>query len=231
VNATPAKWPDRPESSGGPDESSGRSVPDAGAAVSGKFVLLAMVGLGLAAALGTWRFYAAEQRRPLELWGPEAAELIVRAEKVEVLQLEALPRERAPVEADARSSASAHDEKVARDDVSPNRVSRDEIIPLAGRLLVVRGRRDVSTARGLGHLRVSLVNEASFDWSPEAADVPPPHWDYALRFSRDDATATIVFASREGLAALAETGAQASIGPIRDGVAVLLAEMTSGEGE
>jgi len=208
-----------------PDDSSGRSAQKPDAGNSGKYVLLAMVGLGLAGALGTWRFYADSQRRPLELWGSEAAELIVRAETVEALRLEALPRVVEPVEAKEGSSRPDHDGDLADDETTGN-----EIIRLAGQSLIVLQRRDVSTARGLGHLRVSLVNKASFDWTPESDDSPPPRWDYALRFSRRGDVATVVFASREGLAALAETGAHTSIGPIREGVAMLLAELTANDG-
>ncbi|HQU47211.1 MAG TPA: hypothetical protein PK867_30690, partial [Pirellulales bacterium] len=56
--------------------------------ISGKYALLAVVALGLAGAVGGWWYRQSLQRRPLALWGHEAASLMVRAHSVELCRLE-----------------------------------------------------------------------------------------------------------------------------------------------
>lgn len=54
----------------------------------------------------------------------------------------------------------------------------------AGRL-VAGSARDVSTAKGLVHLRRGLVEDANFDWRqpPDSARLPDGAWDLAFVFS------------------------------------------------
>lgn len=53
-----------------------------------------------------------------------------------------------------------------------------------GRLMAI-DRRDVSTARGIVHLRRGLVEDAGFDWAVAgpAGRLPADAWDYAFVFS------------------------------------------------
>lgn len=88
-----------------------------------------------------------------------------------------------------------------------NTAPRVELLRLApgggvGRL-VARESRDVTTAKGLVHLRRGLVEDANFDWRP-AADggrLPDDAWDLAFVFSDPEvpgARATIVIDLDDG---------------------------------
>ncbi|NBW95728.1 MAG: hypothetical protein EBR28_03115 [Planctomycetia bacterium] len=87
---------------------------------------------------------------------------------------------------------------VARLVASAPRVELVAVVPGAGagRLTAVTV-RDVSTAKGLVHLRRGLVEDANFDWraSTAAEPLPPGAWDVALVFSdpgKPQARATLV---------------------------------------
>lgn len=61
-----------------------------------------------------------------------------------------------------------------------------------GRLTAVE-RTDISTAKGLVHLRRGLVEDANFDWSanaPAAAPLPAEAWDWAMVFADSAVEAT-----------------------------------------
>lgn len=80
-----------------------------------------------------------------------------------------------------------------------------------GRLAAI-DRRDVSTARGLVHLRRGLVEDANYAWNPDATDdepsatarLPATRWTHAMRFSEEGSQqgeTTIVLALPESAAA------------------------------
>ena len=159
--------------------------------IEGKYAILAVVILGLAGAVGGWWYRSNLQRRAIALWGRETAEFLQQAPRVELLRLEAL---------------TENDDRDANDLLSAGE-SR----------LAVAERFDVSRAPGLIHLRHSLINDKSFSWSASLDDCRPS-WPYALRFSRDGRSATLLldFDCRQAL--LAERNARASIEPMAKGV-------------
>jgi hypothetical protein len=141
--------------------------------IQGKHAILAIFAIGLIGGAGSWWYYHVLQRRVLELWGPEAAALMVHAPRAEALWL---------------APAGAHD---GLDDVD-----------LGGTHFAVRQRADVSRSAGLIHLRHSLINDRSFDWSAPESDCHP-RWEYALRFTDGDQSATVLVASNCRCARLA----------------------------
>jgi hypothetical protein len=158
---------------------------------SGKPAILVLLALGLVAAVGATWYRAWVQRRPMELWGRLAAQLVLRAPEVELLELSATGTSTEP--------------------------THERLIYGGQRLTVVR-RQDVSSEPDLLYVRRSLVNEASFDWSTSAADCQPV-WKYALRFTDEGANqATVLLAPNCKLAQMAETGASQSIAPVMSGI-------------
>jgi len=141
--------------------------------IQGKHAILAVFAVGLIGGVGSWWYYQALQRRVLELWGPEAAALMVHAPRAEALWLTPTGAQGGPGEVD-----------------------------LGGTRFAVQGRADVSHAAGLIHLRHSLINDRSFDWSMPTVDCRP-RWEYALRFTDGDRSATVLVAGNCRCAKLA----------------------------
>jgi hypothetical protein len=122
---------------------------------SGKLLILAMVGIGLAAAGASWWFRYSATHRAAEFWGPEAARLIRDADKI------VLCRVRANDE-DADSAADTL--------LLPDGIARRTVVC-----------RNVSAAPGVTHLRNALLEDHSFDW-PATSELPPAGWRWCLAF-------------------------------------------------
>jgi hypothetical protein len=161
--------------------------------IDGKLALLVVLGLGVVGAAGGWWYQQGLQRRPIRLWGHEAATLFISAPHVELWRLE-------PSEAG----------------------STPEVATTDGEAFRAVEKVDVSQARGFLHLRHSLLSDPSFDWSSDNAG--HKKWDYALRFIDGDRVATLLISDDFQHAMLAETRAEASIGPVADGVKKLFEE-------
>lgn len=168
--------------------------------IDGKLAILAVVALGVAGAAGGWWYQQGLQRRPIRLWGHEAAAAFVNAPRAELWRLE-------------RESKTAS---------TPDFVAAD------GQAFRVAEKKDVSQARGFLHLRHSLLSDPSFDWS--ADDSGPKNWRYALRFAGGDHVATVLISEDFRHARLGETSAEASIAPIASGVKKLFDEQLEGSG-
>lgn len=164
-----------------------------------KYLIAALIALGVAGAGGGWLYHRHVQQRAIALWGGEAAELIVAAPKVELLRLEP-------------------DDTVER--------SKGGTVAWRGRHWRIAARTDAAQAPGMPHLRHRLVHDTSFDWSI-APDARVADWQYALRFSSDDRQATVLFDLEQRCTALAETGAMASIAPIGRGLAEMFDSMSA----
>jgi hypothetical protein len=162
--------------------------------VQGSHLILAVLCLSLLAALGGWAYHRQLQRRTIALWGPETAELLLHAPRVELWQLE--------------SAESANGEA--------------EVIEVSGVRRRVGERSDATHLPGMTHLRHGLMNDGAFDWS-RADERCQPTWTHALRFDDGDRRATLVFDFECGLVACVETGAEASIRPIAAGTRQMLA--------
>lgn len=131
--------------------------------VSGRIIILTMFGIALALSGGAWWYHYSTTRRAAEFWGAEGARLLVKAPRLEFLEL----GERA---AGAKPQA---------------REEAGEVV--AGR--AVTAVQDLSDKPGLIHLRFVFTQDANFGWSEIASqrvDVADAQWAYALRFEEGE---------------------------------------------
>jgi hypothetical protein len=126
--------------------------------LSGKLVIVGILGVALAAAGTSWWFRYSATRRAAEFWGPRASMLIRNATLVELIEL-------AP-SAELGDTSGAFVYTVVLGDES----------------YFFRRRFDVSNARGLVHLRHALLEDRSFNW-PSRDDIPDADWRWGLRFT------------------------------------------------
>ena len=149
---------------------------------SGKLIALAMIALALAAAAASFWYHRATGARALEFWGSENARRIARASQVEVLEI------------------------LGRD--TPG----SQPAPSGNQGTASSARSwDASQARGIGNIRRTLIEDASYDWKrprPQAAG----RWKYRLRFS-DERGHADVWLSEDGTAGSSEGGPFAQLTP------------------
>ncbi|HWB10867.1 MAG TPA: hypothetical protein VG826_16675 [Pirellulales bacterium] len=162
--------------------------------IDGKLALVLVLALGVAGAAGGWWYQKGLQRRPIRLWGHEAASLLINAPHAELWRLE------------PQSDATSKPDFMAAD----------------GEAFRVVENVDVSQARGFLHLRHSLLSDHSFDWSADSSR--RKNWRYALRFVDGDRLATLLVSDDFQGTMLGETSAHASIVPIAAGVKKLFEE-------
>jgi hypothetical protein len=103
-----------------------------------------------------------------------------------------------------------------------------------GRLMAT-DRRDISSARGIVHLRRGLVEDAGFRWDVEgpADRLPDQIWDYALVFSdpvQEGRTAVVVDLDAPGgwLTVAGQPG-RAGLARLRAGLAAWISATAAGE--
>lgn len=166
-------------------------------ATSGRWAILIIVVLALAAATFSWTYRRYSVRRSMAFWGPAASEAIARAQHVELLRL-------APLGAESRAGQS-------------------ESVAVPGGRRRVAARRDISHAPGLSHLRNALLRDASYAWQ-EAPRKEPIVWDYAVRFRGPGRMVDILFDLASKRAGRAASQQFVSIQPIGDGVKVFFEE-------
>lgn len=155
----------------------------AGRLVEGRYVILALFGLGLAASLGSCGYYYWLQRRPLDLWGISAATLMMRANEVQALRLEPAPEK-----------------------------SIGKTLTINSSHFQCMEEANLVESRGFIHIRQLLVNREAFEWTNPAKDCQPD-WPYAMRFSEGAHSATLAFDERCSRMVLIETGATARLKP------------------
>ena len=170
--------------------------------IDGKLAILIVVILGVSGAAGGWWYQQNQQRRPLERWGRDAAQLFLKAPRVELLRLTP---------------------------AAPTASLRIDVVTADGERFHATDRINVSQAPGFLHLRHSLVSDNSFDWST-AEKASRATWRYALHFVDGDHAATLLIADDYHTAMLAETGAQVSIGPLASAIDELFSEQMKDEG-
>ena len=136
---------------------------------SGKLVILAMIALALAAAAASFWYHRATGARALEFWGPEAARHIARAPLIDVWEIG------------------------GQEGRPPHKTQR---VAVAGAAIVRQW--DASHARGVGNIRRTLIEDASYDWTRRSH--VGGRWRYHLRFSDEHGHAH-VWLSDEGTAA------------------------------
>lgn len=165
----------------------------------GTWLTAAILALAVVASLVSVWYVAGQQRRCLELWGPEAAKLMRHAPTVQAWRVAA--------EEDAAAEMSG--------DV--------EAVEFESRRLKLYDPRMISAARGLSHIRQGLVHDRAFQWNDQPINVPPK-WQYALRFSDGDRQTTVLFSFDVPTAGQLENGAIASIAPSAEAFEAFLAE-------
>ena len=117
----------------------------------GKYVICAMVGVGLTMAMFAWWARYDASQRILEAFGPDVAVAVRNGKTVELLQLSIRP--------------------------SPSMDGRVLQTPDGQPLAYIVDRRDISDAPGLIHARHHLLHEQGFEWDepPKTASPSDPH--------------------------------------------------------
>src|SRR5436305_4957905 len=128
----------------------------------GKLIVLGILLLAVALAVGNMVFQTYASGRAVSHWGADAARLILTASHVDILKLEP---------AGASSVANA-----------------EYVDAFGGRRFEIVQEIDISQARGVLHLRRALVADNLYQWQPRL-ETPPNwrEWRYALRFREGDA--------------------------------------------
>jgi hypothetical protein len=127
---------------------------------SGTKVVLGIFGLAIVAAALSWWYRFETAHESTKFWGPHFALLIVE-----------------PSEVTAFALKKANDETEGSFPILSDRYLRTDT-------------RKLSDARGMIHLRHSIVNDGNYLWDkPVAAD----EWRYGLQFEDDGRSATVLF--------------------------------------
>ena len=182
---------------------------DDGSLVQGKFVILAIVGLAVAASALSWFYYARLQERPLALWGSRAAELMLLRPMARAYRLAPAPGE--------LPAGATHDGGGAH-----------RPLAIAGERFTMTDDRDISRAPGFSHIRQSLIHDRSFAWDDGPCE-SSPRWEYAIAFAEGNESAIVAFAFNCQRAALADTNRTASIRPVAAAIEEFLREQFPGE--
>jgi len=171
-------------------------------AVSGKYTILFIIGVGVASAIGSQWYYHHLQQRPLALWGLGEANLMLNAPLTNALLL------------------------VPVDKVPPGTLPAGEVrerIMVGKERWIVLKRKDVTNAPGFSHVRACLVDDESFDWNTKGGDCQP-QWIYGLEFNDVEAMVMVLFAPNCERATLVDTGASASMRPVMPGIVRFMKE-------
>jgi hypothetical protein len=168
--------------------------------VSGKLTIIAILALALAAAGASWWFRYSATHRAATFWGPETSRLIRDATLVEFYQL------------------------------MPSGQTEIELEELLRFLDAPFDARDVSSMRGLTHLRNALLEDRSYIWPP-VPRTPKDQWRWVLVF-RDEpghSTAVLAFSPEWRLVTNCknELGKNVSCEPIAAGLGEMLGELSS----
>lgn len=118
----------------------------------GKLVVVALLLVGIVAALIAWQHQRQAGSRVLQMWGPDACYRIRLAPSCELLELS------------------------ENNDASPDRLTHGE-----QSWAVVR-RLSLAQAKGLVHARQALIKDTSYTWESSRKRSDAARWTCALRF-------------------------------------------------
>jgi hypothetical protein len=159
-------------------------IEDKKSRMNARLALVVMFALGMTAvAVSEW-FYSDIQRRPLKLWGSDAASAIMKTPIVTAIRLG------------------------PPGTVTPD--GRVETMSFKAARVGVLDRRDCGRAPGFSHLRASLVHDDTFQWDAPKSDCES-QWEYALEFGLDAGAWTLLFAPNCNRVMLGQTGAEATL--------------------
>jgi hypothetical protein len=166
--------------------------------VSGKLVIIAILALALVAAGSSWWFRYNATHRAAAFWGPEASRLIRDAKVVELYQFE------------------------------PSSQTETEFEELRRFLDAPSNARNVSSMRGLTHLRNALLEDRNYDWPPQQPK-PNDQWRGILVFWDEprQSTAVLAFSPEWQFVTNCKslTGGKLSCAPIAAGLREMFTEM------
>jgi hypothetical protein len=166
----------------------------------GQLAILGMVGIALlAAGFGLWWRHV-QTRQALEFWGPAAAALIAKADKVEAMLVE-------PLAGPGGESTGRYQEFL--------RVDSQEYGILAA--------KEVTSAPGFLNARHALTLGKSFNWQVDPFACQPT-WRYAMRFSSPANQVTILLSFPCKLTRRSDSDRMAGIGPIAEGLQAVFNE-------
>ncbi len=188
-----------PDPYGPPDE--------AGHLVQGKWVILGVVGLSLAASMASWVYYARLQERPLALWGVRPAEMMLRAPMARAFRLVGADTAREPPAIDGRGRE----------------------FTIAGQRYLAVAERDISQAKGFSHIRNSLIHDRSFVWDEEPCEISP-QWAYVIQFVEGNEQAAVALAFNCPRTALTNNDRMVSIRPVAAEIEDFLHEQFPADG-
>lgn len=165
--------------------------------VKGKYVISAMVGIGMIlAGFGWWVRYKSSQK-VLAVWGPDAVVAIRTSDRAELL----------PVlkagEGDAELGEGEPEETISIE-------SSNYPVQSVGAGKAI----DITEAPGLIHARHHLVHEKGFNWDAPREDGCEPKWTIAFRFTNNDKIATMLLDFECNRAYLVERKTEVGMRPI-----------------
>jgi hypothetical protein len=170
--------------------------------LSGKLVILGILGVALAAAGTSWWFRYSATRRAAAYWGPYVTTLIRDAPTVRLIRLEPTAETKA---------LTLHFQLW-----SGTQVKATEYY-------------DVSAAPGMTHLRTALLEDHNYVWPPRVSD-HSLNWGWMLQFSNEPRVGNIflLFTNDCTQTALLDSDDHVlSCKPIADGLSSIFAEFTA----
>jgi hypothetical protein len=182
-------------------DSLARPPQPAGIEVSGKFVIIGILGLALVAAGGRWLFRYNATHRVVNLWGRNAVQLIRDAPEVNFMQV---PQGLG----DLLDPEMLHEIR----QLDPKNVT------------------DISHAHGLAHLRNALLEDQSFNWEPPKGGTSTASWVLKFRNPGTNDEAYLAFTTHGERCALLVEGQRPPIvlcEPISKGLLEMFEEFTA----
>lgn len=172
--------------------------------VKGKYVIIAMVGIGMTlAGFGWWVRYNSSQK-VLAVWGSDAVVSIRTSKRAELLTV---------VPSSETADASATTDAAAPDTISETITVEPPNCP--SETIQLGPPVDITKAPGLIHARHHLVHEKGFNWDAPREEGATPDWKVALRFASDDQkAATILLDFASNRAYLLERNVEVGMRPI-----------------
>ncbi len=133
---------------------------------SGTKLVVGLAGVAIAAGIASWWYRYESAHRSTEFWGPVAAEVIARPERVNAFSVE----------------------RESHQNDSPT--ASTETLTIGKQRLLIGNLHDVTSARGMMHLGSLLLTDRNFNWQTA---VEVPRWRWGLRFEAPAGEATVVF--------------------------------------
>jgi len=160
----------------------------------GKLVIISIFGVAIAMSVYAWWHNIHTGNQVIEFFGIETATRLRHAESIELLTLD-------------KSAASEDQESL---DTSIGSIP-------------VRTVTDITSARGLVHLRHMFIQDHTYRWDEGVPEIIP-QWSFALRFTDDAGTTTLAFAPSTYVVEDLESGKVILMGDLLDNLIRYLTE-------